>query len=253
MSKLNRAGRYRHAPAADAAARVTGWLERGWEAAAIASAAGLSVATVHGVIRAVRAGTADRMAWATVRALLAAGDPTTGLVGALSTRRRLEALATLGWDPDAIAAAADVAAQPLWRVRRGQQPKVQARTWARVRAAYRDLATTPGPSPVVAAHALAAGWEPPVAWDEDTIEDPTELDLDLDDTVDEVVIVRALAGEHLATTRAERLHLVPLLHAEGLTDAQVGDRLGVCAETVMRTRKVLGIGGRYEMAAEVAA
>lgn len=60
--------------------------------------------------------------------------------------------------------------------------------------------------------------------------------------VDEVAVERRAAGDHtVALTRAERLLAVQHLHAAGMNDQQIADRLGYAARTVLRDRQHLDL------------
>lgn len=104
------------------------------------------------------------------RARLAAGEHAT--VPAIGTRRRLQALAALGWSQREIARRLDVtqAQVHLWATDTGPT-FVLATTAAPIAALYEQLCMTPGPAARTRAYAAAAGWAPPLAWDDD-IDDP---------------------------------------------------------------------------------
>jgi len=101
--------------------------------------------------------------------------PTTG------PSRRLQALATLGWTVQALADHAGVDRQVLDGLLPGRRTHTTARTARTVRDLYDELWNTPRPtrSPHEEASAARArrraqdqGWAPPMAWDDDTIDDP---------------------------------------------------------------------------------
>lgn len=95
------------------------------------------------------------------------------LVPATGTRRRLQALHAIGWDQRTIARRLGMGDSNYRRVLLypGQQ-SVHAETAAAVRDLYRALWATPGPSPAARDRAAARGWVSPLAWDDDTIDDP---------------------------------------------------------------------------------
>jgi plasmid maintenance system antidote protein VapI len=125
----------------------------------------------------IRTGTAQRLlAVQPAEEHLAGGVP----VDAAGTRRRVQALAVLGWSEKVIAQIVDIAPPHLARVVRGEH-EVTAATARRVRAAYARLwdqaapETTTGERISAAkarAHAARHGWAPPLAWDDDEIDNP---------------------------------------------------------------------------------
>jgi hypothetical protein len=167
------------------------------------------------------------------------------------TRRRLQALAAIGWTSTDLAVRLGVDRTAVSENMRYEGP-VLVTTAARTRALYDELSMTPGPSAIARARALAKGWAPPLAWDDDTIDDPkakpyrqTKYEqTQTYRTVDEVAVERVLAGEVLELTEAEREVVVERLARLGLADGQIADRIGVWTETVLRTRRRLGIESR---------
>lgn len=100
-------------------------------------------------------------------------------VDATGTRRRLQALATLGWSPAALASELDIDHQRLRAAMTATH--VHAATAAEITHAYDRLWNTP-PFPTskhqaagitrTRNRASAAGWAPPLAWDDDQIDNP---------------------------------------------------------------------------------
>jgi hypothetical protein len=70
----------------------------------------------------------------------------------------------------------------------------------------------------VSGQARANGWAPPLAWDDETIDDPKarpHLRVTVDG-VDDVVVERVLGGEwKIATTKAEKVEIVARWLADG--------------------------------------
>jgi hypothetical protein len=144
-------------------------------------------AGVHrGTIRKLLAGPAgnpDVILTATATALLAVtmatARPNLALTGAAGTRRRLQALAVLGWTLTEIAARAHLSAFALQQVRSGHRATVERGTAVSVAAVYGELWLTPAPGHSrgqvisVAKTCLQAarqGWVTGAAWDD--IDDP---------------------------------------------------------------------------------
>lgn len=93
------------------------------------------------------------------------------MVDATGTRRRIQALTAAGWDHTTIAVRLGLAGrssvQGMLRYQR-----VRLTTAQRVGRLYDQLAGQPGPSVRAAFQARQYGYAPPLAWDEDTIDDP---------------------------------------------------------------------------------
>ena len=95
--------------------------------------------------------------------------PRTDVTG---TTRRLRALTAIGYSQAQIAR--EMNARESWVSRLINQygHQVNAETVARVTEVYNRLSMTPGPSDRARRHAREQGWAPPLAWDEDEIDDP---------------------------------------------------------------------------------
>lgn len=123
---------------------------------------------------------------ATVEALLAVPMPRLddyaagALVPTLGARRRLQALQAVGWSVQKIAERASLDRQALDKIMAGGE-RTQARTARAVRDAYDQLWSATPPVETAAdkvarsrslARAAAAGWPPPLAWDDESLDDP---------------------------------------------------------------------------------
>ena len=127
--------------------------------------------------RRIRTGTAQRLlAVRFSEANLAAGTA----VEAAGTRRRLQALIATGYSGRSLAARLVMEPAHLYRILSGR-PAVMAATACRVRELYDRLWGQPPPQGTrgerisaakARAHAARRGWPPPLAWDDDTIDDP---------------------------------------------------------------------------------
>lgn len=91
-------------------------------------------------------------------------------VGAHGTKRRVQALAWMGWPEAEVAARCGV--RPKTIAAEIDRGRVSHRLALRVAAVYADLSHVPGPSQVAAGKARSLGHPPPAAWDEDTIDNP---------------------------------------------------------------------------------
>jgi hypothetical protein len=92
------------------------------------------------------------------------------------TRRRLQALAVNGWTSRAIAERLGRKEQStVLDIQSGRAATVRRWTADAVAALYDELWDVPGPSVKARAHAQRNGWLPPLAWDDDTIDDPAAV------------------------------------------------------------------------------
>jgi len=98
------------------------------------------------------------------------GRQPSAYVDMIGTRRRIEALRAIGWPTEIIAAEALGWSRALRDLPRG--PLVLRTTADKIRAFYDTHSMTLGPSTRTRAHAARAGWAPPLAWDDDEIDDP---------------------------------------------------------------------------------
>ena len=93
----------------------------------------------------------------------------------IGVTRRLRALNALGYSQDDLAARLGVHYSwvcKLMSTERAQVNKVNPDTVTRVTDLYNQLSMTPGPSERARRAARIKGWAPPLAWDDDTIDDP---------------------------------------------------------------------------------
>lgn len=168
------------------------------------------------------------------------------------TVRRLQALAAVGWSLTMLAHRLAVDETTLQRgIRRA---KVTATTARAVVALYDELWNVCPPAPTAHAAAIvkrtkrnaaAAGWVPPLAWDNiDTDLEPQLGDSD-QEIVDEIAIDEAVAGHHPNLTRTERLIALRRLHAAGHWDATLAGLLSVSVKTIERDRESLGLEANY--------
>lgn len=261
-------GRHAYADAAPAVEHVRSLMAAGLGWKRIAEKAGVASSSVYPLLygRPDRNGGRPRTKArkATVDALLAVPMP--GLddfggghvIDGTGTRRRLQALVAIGWAKSRLADRLGWLPGNLGRLIEGSA-MVTVATARAVRALYDELWSTAPETPtrydrasVSRARRLAAarGWQPPMAWDDDTIDEP-EVDLDETESatdLDEIAIERAIAGDRATLTADERLEAIRRMHRAGLTDRQIGARLGAAASAIADTRRRKGIssGARAE-------
>ncbi len=174
------------------------------------------VAPAHGDYYAYRRGCRcpeAREEWRIYNKRLREGRGPVRRVSRIGTVRRLRALAAIGWRWQDIAAARGFgtwqAVQDL--AIREQGGIMDVSTANEIAALYHRLSGTPGPSERTRRRSAAKGWAPPLAWDDDTIDDPDAVPNvgGVDTSVDVVLVRRALAGQapYAALNRAEQVAL----------------------------------------------
>jgi hypothetical protein len=91
-------------------------------------------------------------------------------VPGVGTARRIRALYALGWTSDHIAEVAGMTGNAVRVTTRNA--RVTRDKERRIKRAYDELSMRLGPSRHLASQARARGYMPPLAWDDDTIDDP---------------------------------------------------------------------------------
>jgi transcriptional regulator with XRE-family HTH domain len=154
--------------------RIRGWLAAGFTDDWIASACGINKWQVHRIAARTRRGQPSTLFHGTTRLVLAADirDGDSGMAPALGLTRRLQALVALGYTQDHVSAATGISQGLLSRITRGLANRSTARNWHALVAYYDEVSMTPGPSSTARANARKRGWVPPLAWDDETIDDP---------------------------------------------------------------------------------
>jgi hypothetical protein len=143
-----------------------------------------------------------------------------GMVPAVGVTRRLQALSALGWTVNDIAARMGTTAVNVHQMRRGRSAEVTRMVAARVNAVYEELSGTAGPSVRVRGHAQRQGWAPPLAWDDDAIDNPD-------------------AKPVTASAPRSRIDLDDLAFLKnlGMTDAEYAARVDVAPDSIERARE----------------
>lgn len=199
----------------------------------LAAVAGTTQQTVYEIVN-------GRRKWVTLRvarAILAVTADAAFSVPALGTTRRIHALAALGWTYKRIGATAGLSPQRVGQI--VAQDRVVPATAAAIAAAYDELSMRLGPSDHARRRARGAGHLPPLAWDDERIDDPTYQPGQPDeaDGIDEIAVQRAMAGDPPERmTRAERAEASRRLTAAGYSAAQIAARLRVNPKSVERYR-----------------
>lgn len=208
----------------------------------VAKVAGVARTTVTKLLHGTRGGPPTKRLRPETAAAILAVQPTPATfaplarVDAAGTQRRIQALTCLGWSLTAQATEVGGTCKNYHALM--YRPRVSAATAALVRALYDRLSMTP-PTPGPAAsnakrYAHAKAWFPPLAWDDETIDDPSAIPVLVPPTewsnpdVDELTIQHAAAGhtEPPADT-ATRRELALRLRASGEPFDTIGRLLGV--------------------------
>jgi lambda repressor-like predicted transcriptional regulator len=220
---------------------------RGVAVRTIAAEAGIPEATLHWILygRAAEGKESRRQArWvrpATASAILSVKGvspdlvPDRGFVSATGTRRRLQALARIGWSPARLARQYGFHVRTLQTVTAGRVDWVTAKTFRAVRGFFDDLWETPAPAESrearisvsrTVAWAARNCWAAPMEWDEDTIDDP--------DAVPYTPEPRRPGS--IGVDLDEFMHLV----RGGVGYEEAAERLGVLVESVSNRARDLG-------------
>ena len=165
------AGRRRYVEAAPVRARLRSMLDAGVPLRTLGRVTGLSATTVSTIVDGsqehVQRATAARVRHLTLTSLYA--SVSSGHVPRVGAARRVQALLALGWTHHELGAAgiansAQIIGAP------GEL--ITLHRWRQVRDVYDAQSMTRGPSPRTRARAARLGYAPPLAWDEDTLDDP---------------------------------------------------------------------------------
>lgn len=164
------------------AAHLNGLIAGGCKRRWIAAAAGVSHETVSDVLcgrrKYVCPSTAEALLAVTVvDAIRAAGSRDRSLVSAVGSRRRLRALAAIGHPIYRLADRIGLTGTNTHLIACGRQPYVTTPVARRIAAVYSDLWLTPGTSARTRRYAERHGWVSPLAWDDDSLDDPSAVPL----------------------------------------------------------------------------
>jgi hypothetical protein len=160
-------------PVAAVEAHVRELADAGATVRGIADAAGVPASVVSRVLSRqqarVRPGTVQRLLAVSIEDVMARPLPS-GFVPAVGARRRIAALLALGWRHADITACAGGVQSATVLHQAGDL--VTRATHDSITRAYDQLAMTRGPSERTRRRAHAAGYPPPLAWDEDALDRP---------------------------------------------------------------------------------
>lgn len=167
-----------------------------------------------------------------------------GWVDGTGTRRRFRALVALGWPARTLGARLGFSTRTNWSMTSPEIPerqRIRASTRDAVRALYDELSLTVPPRSryrtIARNIAAARGWAPPMAWDDDSIDDPAAVpfagDVD-EDLVDDLAVEHVLDGHSMTLTGATLEDAALRLAEAGHDYAAIADRVGSDATTVRR-------------------
>lgn len=166
-------GQHRRVDSAPAAAHVRTLLNAGWNQRQIADAAQCAHRVIADLAAKRQATTLPRIS---TRILAITPHPVPApaqYADATGTIRRVCALIAMGYPINHLAAAIGIWPANLGRIARGELTQVSVPTAKATAAAYRELSRRPGPSQAARNRAKREGWHGPLAWDSDTIDDPS--------------------------------------------------------------------------------
>lgn len=187
---------------------------------------------------------------------------------AVGVARRLQALTAIGWSDAHLADRLDLHRSYVVRLRadKNSSGDVTPATYDAVARVYDDLWDTPYIGPYSSrTKRLAArkGWAPPLAWDDDAIDDPHAQPADsihiasdptqtspfvrhgrtplaariaADNHVDQVAVERAIHGDPVNLTPSEVSQVIRTMTGMGHSASQIADRLRLSERTVQRWR-----------------
>lgn len=246
-------------PAAPTQAWLADLLAAGMTPATIAKAAGVDLSTVRhiraGGITARRRPAAEFRIYQSTASKILSVDadlallPATVRVVARGARRRLQALGARGWSLGELARRLDLGRCRLERA--CQQQWIAQSLHQAIAGLYDQLWDQEPPTDtrsgrvartMALTRARAAGWVPPLAWD-DIDTDPAPPTVDSAPVVDDVAIALALRGEPVRLTAVERGLVVEEGTRRGLSLRELADRVQITDRHVERLR-----AGRREAA-----
>lgn len=142
----------------------------------IAMRAGVSLTVIDRLVGINTEKPANRVRPDTARRILAVGtgDLAPGAhVDTTGTSRRLQGLVAIGWTQTELARRIGWSVSNLNTLARAGRPYVTVDTARLVAVLYDELSMTPGPSGRARSVASRHGWLPPLAWDDEQLDDPS--------------------------------------------------------------------------------
>lgn len=178
-----------------------------------------------------------------------------GYVAAVGTMRRLQALRALGWSLDALAPHVGITGQGISYICAGRTAHVKAVVRDSVERVYRDLSMSlPRPTSEyeragfdrARRYAARMGWVPPLAWDDDSIDDPAATPHDI------APPKRKTGGQgRPARDVAEDVEFI-LTHHPYATSIEIAARLGYADQTGVQNALAADRANRPDLLATLA-
>ncbi|WP_157874557.1 hypothetical protein [Streptomyces sp. AcH 505] len=216
----------------------------------IAGVSGVSATTIAKVALGHRKTVLRRNALG-IMAVQASSPVTLGNVSSLGAVRRLRALYALGHYQHEIAAVSGLSRDFISGLAVGHWSTLALDRDRAIRQAYDALAMRVGASWKTRRLAESHGWAPPLAWDDDTIDDPKALpQMDAAaprPTEGANVVDRFLLGESVVLGNEGRRQAIQhLMEWTNLTPDEVGARMEMSADAVSRSWERLKAAARAE-------
>ncbi|MFE1949973.1 hypothetical protein ACFW9D_05825 [Streptomyces sp. NPDC059524] len=237
--KLDRlAGRPRTVDAGPAAEHAQKLLDSGLTFYQVGRESGLEPSTIRRLVngqKMIRSVNADKVLAVPLNVRVTAGDVPS--VGAVRRVRALYALGHLNWQ---IAAEAGVSRDGVCALAAGRWPTIKVAMDDGIRRAYNRLSMTTGTSWKTRNLAAKNGWVSPLAWDDESIDDPdatpaTDAPAPAA-TEGENVAARWLMGESVVLSAEARLEaLCHLFEWTDMTIAQIAARLEMTPSAAEQT------------------
>lgn len=225
-------------------------MDAGWRFQDIEKVSGVSCPTIsrirRGAVKKITVESADAIL-GTTHAMRHRVNPGP-FVEARGVRRRLQALAAVGWaHAELMRRIGRSPAQASWFLR---TRTVTPENHRLISALYDDLWDKKPPTRTamerrtydrVRAHAKQMGWHSPLDWDDiDNDPEPPKVEVDDEPYIDDVKVERALRGENdHGLNYAERRTAVRIGHSRRWSDPLIAQRLRLAQETVQRIRAEL--------------
>jgi transcriptional regulator with XRE-family HTH domain len=164
----------------------------------------------------------------------------TCMVSAVGAKRRLQALYWMRHPSRVVASETGLHEDTILGMARGRYDRTTAARVQRVRDAYDRLAMRHGSSEFARRFAVENGWHGPLAWDDDTIDDPNAVPqtdaAPAGYTEGEDVAARFLMGESVVLDDAGRREVIThLMEWTQHTPAEIADRLEMSPDAVSRS------------------
>lgn len=230
-------GHRRIVPVEPVLERVRALREIGWSLHGIAKATGVAVQVLHLVEKGektmVHRDTEQAIMKVRAKDIFKCVKPE-AMVPIIGARRRLQALLSIGWRHTDIAPLVGFATSNLTLPQTHSITRTKHDAMVRV---YDELWDKPGPSRVTIERAVRAGYLPPLAWDDDTIDDPTHSP-----------VLDVGQGERRESTQRAFAEEIEFLHSTGATREEMCARLGAVWITLERS---LLKHGRGELIAKI--